>query len=193
MLKDMLGFSDKDVDKIEEHVATGRGEECVWRAAERLLLKAEEIVSTMEKKGDLIKNKKIYALVSLICEAEAIEEEWMQAEAKGAGMEGNADGDVRNGAGDGSREAGGAKGDARGGQLEPSERDRERMVAWVRDRWLSAVGMKMYNMYIGTAAVMWRKGIEVEVDHDDTARWFGQNRVELERAVGMSFKVGVKG
>lgn len=192
-LKDMLGFSDKDVDKIEEHVATGRGEECVRRAEERLLLKAEEIVSTMEKKGDLIKNKKIYALVSLICEAEAIEEEWMQAEAKGAGMEGNADGDVRNGAGDGSREAGGAKGDARGGQQEPSERDRERMVAWVRDRWLSAVGMKMYNMYIGTAAVMWRKGIEVEVDHDDTARWFGQNREELERAVGMSFKVGVKG
>ena len=40
---------------------------------------------------------------------------------------------------------------------------------------------------------MWRKGIEVEVDHDDTARWFGQNREELERAVGMSFKVGVKG
>ena len=62
----------------------------------------------------------------------------------------------------------------------------------MRDRWLSAVGMKMYNMYVGTSDIVWLQGIEVEVGHDDTARWFEDNRVVLEKAVGRTFKVRVK-
>ena len=178
-LKKMFGFTDKDVAKIEDHMPHADNKQVAAHCEERLLKKAEEILATIEKKGKDIKNKRVYALVSLVCEAEAMEDERIEAKL-----------DVVERVGKAEDCASDCPPEEPADRLSPNER--ERIAAWVRDRWLSAVGMKMYNMYVGTSDIVWRQGIEVEVGHDDTARWFEDNRVVLEKAVGRTFKVRVK-
>lgn len=153
---EQFGFSKKDCQQI-----LGKVDDDI---AEQFGVRMEEISSAMNKQGNKINDRRLYALK---CLHDAVDEFTPIMDAEGD-----------------------AKAEGQKSKVEPegntSRTEVKMSVGAMKDRWAKVVGAKMYKMYLHSTTMNIRDGkVVIDYPHEEVREFVKEHKKELEKSCGL--------